>query len=635
MYKIELKLVKSPAPMNVYFLFFILLVSSLHPFAIVFIYLGGGLPKHLGATLDQARLFHPTAPIYLIATQKALTCHPFLHDLIPIPCESLSLSSAYRQFAHTSKQHFLTSLISPKDLLCYSAERFFYLEALMREKNLSDVICLGNEELLYTDLEEYLPFFQAHYPNKIGAAFENDSRAAPALLYIPNLEQVSQLTQFMKDRAHLGESDALLLGNFKQASNQKWVDLLPTIPPEFIEDHFPLESTSGIRSQQSNLYANHFDKFQSLFDGISFGICMGGDDAMSHCSDPGRINPLSVFDLTDVKIEWTRDEKKREIPVLLYKEKKYKINNLHIRNKSLVPSFTQEKFKSSQVKQLSQKKEGKLLKTTYNFSDEPIDVVIPCSTKDLETLELAIDGIKKYGHNIRRIIVVSKKQLTTKAEWFDENLYPFSKEELALEIFRANGEEAEKKAEQVLLSPHSRIGWLYQQLIKLYAPFVIPDISSNILVLDADVIFLKSVSFQSPKTLGPLFAYGHEYQPFYFTHAEKLIPGLYRLYYEYSGIAHHMLFQRPIVEDLFAHIRDAHHVEPWQAFCRCINPSMIYGSFCSEYEIYFNFALLRTEQAEVRPLRWINAQDLSLKLFQKQDYDYVACHTWWRSMAIP
>ena len=267
-------------------------------------------------------------------------------------------------------------------------------------------------------------------------------------------------------------------------------------------------------------------------------------------------------------------------------------------------------------------------KIQYPLSNEPIDVVIPCAPKDLKTLELAIDGIRKTGRAIRRIIVVSKERFTTKAEWFNEELYPFSKKDLAFEIFPTD----EDKAKNFLTTPGTRIGWLYQQLIKLYAPFVIPDISSNVLILDADVIFLGPISsllsFQSAKTLGPLFTYGSEHVPHYFAHAARLLPGLRRVYPGYSGIAHHMLLQRPILEDLFAHIESYHHVELWKAFCRCIDHSLIDNSFSSEYEIYFNFTLLRTDQAEIRSLRWANTAYLTLGRFRKQEYDYIACHTW-------
>ncbi|MDB6082063.1 MAG: hypothetical protein JWO53_1335, partial [Chlamydiia bacterium] len=138
--------------------------------------------------------------------------------------------------------------------------------------------------------------------------------------------------------------------------------------------------------------------------------------------------------------------------------------------------------------------EAKISKVKYQLPKDPIDVVIPCTSKDLGTLEVCIRGIKKYGKNIHRVIVVSDKRYTDSAEWFDEKLYPFSKFDIALNIL---GEEA--KAREFQDAPNSRLGWIYQQFLKLYAPFVIPKISSNVLILDADTVFVNPIAFTNSK----------------------------------------------------------------------------------------------------------------------------------------
>ena len=93
-------------------------------------------------------------------------------------------------------------------------------------------------------------------------------------------------------------------------------------------------------------------------------------------------------------------------------------------------------------------------KTTYTFSQEAIDVVIPCCAKDRETLNLCIEGIRKFGKNIRRVIVVSNEPLTELAEWFDEKKFPFSKNDIAKEIFQGDA----SLAEEYLHAPKTRIG---------------------------------------------------------------------------------------------------------------------------------------------------------------------------------
>ncbi|HSX25593.1 MAG TPA: DUF6492 family protein [Chlamydiales bacterium] len=267
-------------------------------------------------------------------------------------------------------------------------------------------------------------------------------------------------------------------------------------------------------------------------------------------------------------------------------------------------------------------------KVTYPLTTDPIDVVIPCSPKDLETLELCIDGIKQYGANLRRIIVVSKEKLTDKAEWFDEAKFPFDKEQVALEIFGGDA----VAAQEFIDHPKTRIGWIYQQLLKFYTPFVIPDISPNVLILDSDVIFIKPVSFMGEQG-EPLFASSREYTQEYMDHANRLLPDFKRVHPARSGVAHHMLFQKPILEDLLQVIKKRHQAEPWKAILRCIDRNVLYASSMSEYEIYFNFAFLRTTQATLRPLRSINIVALRLfSIYSKHHYDFITCHSWARDL---
>lgn len=186
----------------------------------------------------------------------------------------------------------------------------------------------------------------------------------------------------------------------------------------------------------------------------------------------------------------------------------------------------------------------------YSLSNEPIDVVIPCAKKDQEILDLCINGIRKNGKNIRNIIVISSELYTNEAKWFDEKNFPFSKNDIADEIFQNNLQAKQ----DFLSSPRTRIGWIYQQLLKLYSPFVIPGISKNVLVLDADTIFLNSVEFTND--LGdPLFAIAKEYYKPYFDIAQKILPEFYRVNKKLSGICHHMIFQRSILENLFSQIQ--------------------------------------------------------------------------------
>ncbi len=258
-------------------------------------------------------------------------------------------------------------------------------------------------------------------------------------------------------------------------------------------------------------------------------------------------------------------------------------------------------------------------KTHYSFSSDAIDVVIPCHPKDEKTLDKCIEGIRKNGKHIRNIFVISERKMTDKAIWITESFFPFQKQDLIQEISRFSKEK---------VFSFRRVGWMYQQLMKLYAPFVIPEISPNVLVLDADTLFFSSVSFMTEEG-EPLFAWGKEYYPPYFKHANRLLSDFTKVFPEKSGICHHMLFQKPVLIDLMKQLEKEHGCEAWQAFCRCIDLSMIEGSCFSEYEIYFNFIFQKTDQAHLRELKWKNSESLKKRRKHKRrDFKFVSYHNY-------
>lgn len=268
---------------------------------------------------------------------------------------------------------------------------------------------------------------------------------------------------------------------------------------------------------------------------------------------------------------------------------------------------------------------NKLKKQHYSFINEPIDIVIPCVQKDSFLLNQCIHGIQMYCENIRRIIVVSPKKYTDEAEWFDESNFPFTMNQVAEALTKSIEDRQE-----FLEGGKGRCGWYFQQLLKLYSPYVIPCISSNVLVVDADVIFLNSVRFQDEKG-APLLNVGRENHKPYFSHMNRLLPGLHKQLPKKSGVVHWMLFQRPVLDDLFKSVEEIHQKEFWKAFCNCVDAKELHGSGASEYEIYFNFILSRSSQATIQKLDWLNVSSVkSLEEYKERNIIYIACHDYMR-----
>jgi len=252
------------------------------------------------------------------------------------------------------------------------------------------------------------------------------------------------------------------------------------------------------------------------------------------------------------------------------------------------------------------------------MSTKVIDVVMPTVMKDIDTLMLAINGCLEHVIGLRYIFVVCKQhaKLTfitnDKVKYIDETIYPFTFDDIA---------KFHKKS--------SRNGWYYQQLLKLYAYKTIDDISENILIVDSDTIFLKNVNFFDGEIA--LYNTGTEYNIPYFNHMNKLHPTLHKLYPEYSGICHHMLFQKSTLDELFKLIEDYHKCSLWEAFLKCVDEADYLGSGASEYEIYFNYIFINhNDKVKIRQLNWTNISSLPNNAHKK--YDYVSAHAYSRGV---
>ena len=271
-------------------------------------------------------------------------------------------------------------------------------------------------------------------------------------------------------------------------------------------------------------------------------------------------------------------------------------------------------------------------KKSFILKDEPIDVVITARNKGRS--EYCIDSIRTYGHNIRNIYIISPYKETDKAIWIDENIFPFTDLEVATHIFKDD-----KKAQAYLSKGRRRIGWYLQQLLKRYSPLVIPNISSNILLLDSDVLFLQPIHFMNEKN-EPLFCRGSQYHTPYFRHANRLLPGFTRVDKGVSGIAHHMLIQRNVIENLFELIESIHNKPAWEAICDCVElrpNGELHSTGLSEFEIYFNYFLATSNQGHQRDLSWANVTKdhpvwnnrvslEELEKFKQEEYVFISRH---------
>ena len=240
------------------------------------------------------------------------------------------------------------------------------------------------------------------------------------------------------------------------------------------------------------------------------------------------------------------------------------------------------------------------------------DVVMPCSASEVaSTMPAALDGVRRFAPGARRILVVgpasarphdwgrreddgSGRRLA--AEWVPEEVFPFGigdvRAELAARLLLRNNSEMEVPPRGGATRSRggragggwgggeggpaaeaaTRAGWYLQQLIKLHAPVVLPQLLPHVLVIDCDAVLLRPVLFleratataaataaaaaaaaaassHRPPAVALMDTSDQMHAP-YFAHAGRLLPRLARRapgFEAHSGVADHMVLDRHVL----------------------------------------------------------------------------------------
>jgi len=235
------------------------------------------------------------------------------------------------------------------------------------------------------------------------------------------------------------------------------------------------------------------------------------------------------------------------------------------------------------------------------------DIVIPVGPHDSSIIAQQLEYTKKNIVGYRNIYLIAYDPALAFEGCITvpETMFPFSVETVA----KYHGKM-------------DRNGWYLQQLLKLYAGFIIPDILERYLVIDSDTFFLKPTKFFDNGKC--LYNYGTEnYRP-YFEHMRRLDPRFSRQIADKSGICHHMMFETKYVKEIIDIVEANHKGAFYNIFLSSVTD--IRGSGASEYEIYFNYLVqYHPDKIIIRSLSWRNMERLELN----SDNDYISYH--WHS----
>lgn len=223
-------------------------------------------------------------------------------------------------------------------------------------------------------------------------------------------------------------------------------------------------------------------------------------------------------------------------------------------------------------------------------SNVALDVVIPVAEKDIKTLGLCIESIRKnLRHAIYDIYIVAPNNAEIK-ELAKNYHCKFIQENAAVR-------GVTKEEIQYSVNGLDRSGWLFQQLIKLS----VDEFTQHeyILVMDSDTFLNRPIKyFHKGKMI--LNTSDEHHEPYYDVYKKLMQEGIVS---NKSFVAHGMLFSREILGEMKLYIANKNHKNWASAILDNVDYRDISGF--SEYETYGNY-ILRYHPTKVKTEYWFN-----------------------------
>jgi hypothetical protein len=202
-----------------------------------------------------------------------------------------------------------------------SSYRFFYIEKLIEEKNLVNVLTFDNDVLLYENPDKIIEKINLKY-TKITITPQNINEVVMGMCYIPSAESIKNIVNYFKNEYSLTReklkqkydgypTEMRLLAKYND------LNFFPILPDGLVSDR----------------YSNNFNYFNSVFDPAGYGMYIGGLSPMNEIKPkPGWFHSYQEIGkqigLGNIKIIFEDRN-----PYLIYNNTRIKINNLHIHSK--------------------------------------------------------------------------------------------------------------------------------------------------------------------------------------------------------------------------------------------------------------------------------------------------------------
>ena len=274
---------------------------------IIITHLGESTPLYMKSCINQIFLWNYNVIVYIIIDP----CHKdnqFFsnirdnYNVVLIYTDSLRRTDTHAFFL----EKFTGDTTYRKGYWRHVKERFFFIEELMIQNNLTDVLAMEYDVLLYVNVSTILKHLKGTKTLRI--VRDNDERGHPGFMFIPSVEAIRGFNIFLNTLIHRALDDMQSLAEYAVEYSDR-IQYFPVITEARNRAVMNRESNCGHISKNPWYLSEDSETFQVLFDSAVVGQWVGGIDSRNTGGDKVSKyeNESALYSIKEMSFQWKKN----------------------------------------------------------------------------------------------------------------------------------------------------------------------------------------------------------------------------------------------------------------------------------------------------------------------------------------
>ena len=244
---------------------------------IILTHLGESIPLYMKACIHQISLWNDNVTVYIIldafhkqtAFFNELT---YKYKTVLVYTDSLKCTDAHSFFL----KNFKGDTNFRMGYWRHVKERFFFIEELMIQNSLTNVLTMEYDVLLYVNTDTILKHLRG--TKTLRMVRDNDEKGHPAFMFIPSVETIHDFNIFLLEIINTPLEDMQSLAAYAVEYNDR-MHYFPVITELRNRTIANRKSKCGHTSKNPWYLSEDSEVFETLFDSLVVGQWVGGIDS--------------------------------------------------------------------------------------------------------------------------------------------------------------------------------------------------------------------------------------------------------------------------------------------------------------------------------------------------------------------